>query len=142
MVDREWLGWHSTIVRGSRSPETQLSDDKASGRSSKPHVRFAEKRRRSDGAIYRIASLLPTIRPELLTSRFWTPCLFHGYRSKKPLARARNGFNEAWIVGIVVESGLELFQNDVQTAVEINVSPFRPKLLPQFLPSNDFAVPL
>src|SRR5271169_784267 len=47
---------------------------------------------------------------------------FNCYQSNKTVASPRNGFNEAWIIGIVVEGGTEFFQNDIQAAVEVDKS--------------------
>ena len=81
----------------------------------------------------------PTFRHKVGGKRRFNRRAFHRYRSNKTVAPPGNSFNETWIVGIVVESGTDLFKNDIQAAVEVDISPFRPQLLTQFLSGNDFA---
>ena len=60
------------------------------------------------------------------------------YRGDKTVAMTGHRFNEAGVIGVVIEGDPKLLQSNVQASVEVNESTFRPKLLPQFLTRDDF----
>jgi hypothetical protein len=59
-------------------------------------------------------------------------------RCNEAVTAPRKSFDEPGVIRVVVKSGAKSLQNYVETPVEINVSPFRPESLPQFLPADDF----
>jgi hypothetical protein len=65
--------------------------------------------------------------------------LIDGNRGDKPISSPRDSFDKAWIVGIVVDSGTQLLQNDIKTRIEVNVRAFWPKCSVQFLTRDGFA---
>ena len=52
-----------------------------------------------------------------------------GYRCNELVTPPGNGFNEPWILRIVVDGSAKFFEDDVQAAIKVDVCPLRPQFL-------------
>src|SRR3954454_17790439 len=63
----------------------------------------------------------------------------HINRCNKSITVMRQSLHEGWFLGIVAQSGAQLIDGLVQTALEINEGVFRPELPAEFVPGYHFA---
>lgn len=63
----------------------------------------------------------------------------HRNGRNESVSLSRDSLNKAWIVGVIVNRSPQPFKDDVQTAIEINIRPFRPQILPQLLACYKFS---
>jgi len=63
-------------------------------------------------------------------------------RSDEAVASAGNGFDEARIASVIAEHLADLLNGGVESVVEFDERLDRPKLFPQFLPGDQFPMPL
>src|SRR5260370_9652853 len=66
----------------------------------------------------------------------------HVHRRQKAVTLAGYGFNEAWILRVVLQRGTQFLQRRVKASLEIAVRAFRPKGLPPFRPLHYFPIML